>query len=49
VRVRHAVRQRELRSYLLSGSGFVDGLSSVAIPLAILAGVPSRTAFLQAS
>lgn len=46
VRVRHAAQQRELRSYLLSGSGFVDGLSSVAIPAAILAGVPSRTAFL---
>jgi voltage-gated potassium channel len=46
VRVRHAAQQRELRSYLLSASGFVDGLSSVAIPIAIIAGVPPRTAFL---
>src|SRR4029453_17857999 len=29
VRVRHAAQQRELRSYLLSGSGMVDGISSV--------------------
>jgi voltage-gated potassium channel len=46
VRVRHAVQQRELRSYLLSAGGFIDGLCSVAIPAAVLAGVPSRTAFL---
>jgi voltage-gated potassium channel len=46
VRVRHAAQQRELRSYLLSGSGMVDGISSIAIPVAILAGVPPRTAFL---
>ena len=32
VRVRHAAQQRELRSYLLSGSGFVDGVSAIAIP-----------------
>jgi voltage-gated potassium channel len=46
VRVRHAAQQGELRSYLLSGSGMVDGISSVAIPVAIAAGVPSGTAFL---
>src|SRR5919106_1579795 len=34
VRIRHAAGQRELRSYLLSGSGFVDGVSAIAIPLA---------------
>lgn len=46
VRMRHAARERELRSYLLSGSGFVDCISAVAIPLAIAAGVERRTAFL---
>lgn len=46
VRVRHAISHRELRAYLLSGGGFVDLVSSVAIPVAILAGVPPRTAFL---
>lgn len=46
VRIRHAAQQRELRSYLLSGSGFVDWVSAIAIPLAIIAGVAPRTAFL---
>jgi voltage-gated potassium channel len=46
VRLRHATQQRELRSYLLSGSGFVDWVSAIAIPLAIIAGVEPRTAFL---
>ena len=46
VRVRRAAQRRELRSYLLSASGMVDGISSVAIPLAIIAGVAPRTAFL---
>ncbi len=39
VRLRHAAQQRELRSYLLSASGFVDWVSAIAIPLAIVAGV----------
>lgn len=46
VRVRHAAQQRELRSYLLSANGFVDFVSSVAIPAAILGGVAPRNAFL---
>jgi voltage-gated potassium channel len=46
IRVRHAHRQRELRSYLLSGSGIVDCASAIAIPLAIAAGIQPRTAFL---
>lgn len=46
VRVRRAAQQGELRAYLLSAGGMVDGISSVAIPLAVLAGVPPRTAFL---
>ncbi len=46
VRIRHAAQQRELRSYLLSGNGFVDWVSAIAIPLAIAAGVEPRTAFL---
>ncbi len=46
IRLRHAIQQRELRSYLLSGGGFVDGVSAIAIPLAIVAGVQPRTAFL---
>lgn len=46
VRVRHAFHQRELRSYLFSGGGIVDCISSIAIPIAILVGVQPRTAFL---
>jgi voltage-gated potassium channel len=46
VRLRYAAQQRELRSYLLSGMGFVDAVSAAAIPLAIAAGVEPRTAFL---
>jgi voltage-gated potassium channel len=46
VRIRHAAQRRELRSYLLSGNGFVDWVSAIAIPLAIIAGVEPRTAFL---
>jgi voltage-gated potassium channel len=46
IRLRHAIQQRELRAYVLSGVGFVDGVSAIAIPLAIVAGVEPRTAFL---
>jgi voltage-gated potassium channel len=46
VRLRYAAQQRELRSYLLSGMGFVDVVSAIAIPLAIAAGIEPRTAFL---
>jgi voltage-gated potassium channel len=46
IRLRHAAQQRELRSYLLSASGFVDCVSAIAIPLAIVVGVEPRTAFL---
>ncbi len=46
VRIRHAAQARELRSYLLSATGFIDCISAVAIPLAIVAGVEHRTAFL---
>jgi voltage-gated potassium channel len=46
VRIRHAAQARELRSYLLSATGFIDCISAVAIPLAIVAGVENRTAFL---
>src|SRR5215212_2551048 len=46
VKISHAARQRELRSYLLSAGGFIDLISAVAIPLAIAAGVERRTAFL---
>jgi voltage-gated potassium channel len=46
IRLRHAARQRELRAYILSGNGFVDWVSAIAIPLAIAAGVEPRTAFL---
>lgn len=46
VRLQHAARHRELRSYALSGIGFVDGVSAIAIPVAIAAGVAPRTAFL---
>jgi voltage-gated potassium channel len=46
IRLRYAAKQRELRSYLLSASGFVDGVSAIAIPLAIMSGVQPRTAFL---
>jgi voltage-gated potassium channel len=46
VRIRYAAQARELRSYLLSATGFIDCVSAVAIPLAIIAGVENRTAFL---
>lgn len=46
VRVRHAYQHRELRAYLRSVSGIVDCISSIAIPLAILAGMAPRNAFL---
>lgn len=46
VRLRHAARERELRAYVLSGMGFVDAVSAIAIPLAIAFGVAPRTAFL---
>jgi len=46
VRLRYAAQRRELRSYVLSGMGFVDVVSAIAIPLAIAAGVAPRTAFL---
>src|SRR5262245_11802662 len=46
VRLRHAARERELRTYIRSGMGIVDAVSAIAIPLAILAGVEPRTAFL---
>ena len=46
VRLRHAARQRELRSYIFSGIGIVDATSAIAIPLAIACGVEPRTAFL---
>lgn len=46
VRLHQAAQQRELRAYVLSAGGFIDLISAVAIPLAILAGVERRTAFL---
>jgi voltage-gated potassium channel len=46
VRLRHAALAQRLWSYALSGSGLVDAAAASAIPLAILCGVESKTAWL---
>jgi voltage-gated potassium channel len=46
VRLHHAWHERELRPYLLSFGGMIDGISAIAIPIALAAGVERRTAFL---
>jgi voltage-gated potassium channel len=48
VRLRYAVRQKRVAAYLISPRGLVDTAGAVAVPLALLAGVPARTAWLLA-
>jgi voltage-gated potassium channel len=46
VRLRHAIQIGRGRAYALSGRGFVDGYAAVAVPLAMLLGVPAKSAWL---
>ena len=46
VRLRHMARQDRLSLYLLSSSGVVDAIGALAVPLALVAGVEPRTAWL---
>jgi len=46
VRLRHAVMSQRGWSYALSGSGLVDAAGALAVPLALLCGVDSKTAWL---
>jgi voltage-gated potassium channel len=49
VRLRHALRNnRRAAAYLISPRGLVDTAGAVAVPLALLLGVPERTAWLLA-
>jgi len=46
VRLRHMAGQGRLSLYALSGSGVVDAIGALAVPLALLAGIEPRTAWL---
>jgi voltage-gated potassium channel len=46
VRLRHAVQAGRGLTYQMSGRGLVDMAGAIAVPLALLAGVNSRTAWL---
>jgi voltage-gated potassium channel len=46
VRLRHMAQQDRLLLYVLSGSGVVDAIGALAVPLALLAGVEPKTAWL---
>jgi len=48
VRLRHALRNRRAAAYLISLRGLVDTAGAIAVPLALLLGVPERTAWLLA-
>jgi voltage-gated potassium channel len=48
VRLRYAVRGKRATAYLVSPRGLVDGVGAIAVPLALLLGVPERTAWLLA-
>jgi voltage-gated potassium channel len=48
VRVRHAMRSGRGVSYLTAGRGLLDAAGAVAVPVAILCGMPPRTAWLFA-
>jgi voltage-gated potassium channel len=49
VRVQIALRAHQLRRFILSPSGLVDLIGALAVPIALLCGVPSPTAWLLAS
>ena len=46
VRLRHMARQARLSLYLLSSSGVVDAIGALAVPVALIAGIEPRTAWL---
>jgi voltage-gated potassium channel len=46
VRLRHMAGQGRLSLYALSGSGVVDAIGALAVPVALLAGIEPRTAWL---
>ena len=46
VRLRHMARQGRLSLYALSGSGVVDAIGALAVPVALLSGIEPRTAWL---
>lgn len=46
VRLRHAMLSQQGWAYAVSGRGLVDAAAAVAVPLALLAGVDSKTAWL---
>lgn len=48
VRLRHAGQSQRTWLYALSGSGLVDAVGAIAIPLAIISGVEPKTAWLLA-
>jgi voltage-gated potassium channel len=48
VRLRHATRGKTAAGYLISPRGLIDTAGAVAVPLALLLGVPERTAWLLA-
>ena len=46
VRLRHAGQSQRIWAYALSGRGLVDAAAALAIPLAIIAGIDPKTAWL---
>src|SRR5882724_6175336 len=48
VRLRHVGQSQRSWAYALSGSGLVDAVGAIAIPLAIISGVEPKTAWLLA-
>jgi voltage-gated potassium channel len=46
VRLRHAFQTGRGRAYALSGRGLVDAFAAAAVPLAMLLGVPAKSAWL---
>src|SRR5215468_11342271 len=46
VRLRHMAKQGRLQLYVFSSSGIVDAIGALAVPLALICGLDSRTAWL---
>jgi voltage-gated potassium channel len=46
VRLRHMARQQRLAVYVLSSSGLVDAVGALAVPVAFIAGIETKTAWL---
>jgi voltage-gated potassium channel len=49
MKLRTAAQDKRVTDYLLSGTGVIDVLAVLPVPLALLAGVPAETAWLFAS